>query len=170
MKECNEDRAICAKCGGRCCKQYPGIVSPQDGDFVALLDSGRYAIDWWEGDARYDVDELTRTYFIRPRIKGYEDLLLHPAWGGECTFLGSTGCELSYKDRPFNCRDLEPLASGNCSYTLNKRQTILLWLPFQESIFRYIKAYTKADVFRIYMDAILEMTGSELQLTGGSHD
>jgi hypothetical protein len=60
----NENPAICAPCGGQCCKHMPGAASPEDfgaPDREAMrdrlrtaFDSGLWAIDWWEGDPRDD--------------------------------------------------------------------------------------------------------------------
>lgn len=53
---------ICAACGGACCRRAPGIAHPEDfgapdrADLrrrvEAALASGRWAVDWWEGDPR----------------------------------------------------------------------------------------------------------------------
>jgi Fe-S-cluster containining protein len=124
---------LCAPCGGKCCKTIPGCAYPEDFPtkevLQAALDSGRWCIDWWEGDAREGHTELSKTYYVRPAIKGYEGVRHHPSWGGECTFLGKNGCELSVLDRPTECRSLEPRVNG--CYTHNghgKQSAAVAWL------------------------------------------
>ena len=79
-----QNKDICTKCGGGCCKQLPGGVSPADltevtkESLLKLLQTGKYAIDWWEGDYP--------EYFIRPAIKNCSSIF-DPTWGGECVFL-----------------------------------------------------------------------------------
>ena len=97
----NENRSICSPCGGKCCKSYAGIVSPEDiqGDPVnacaAMIDSGKYCLDLWDRDS-----DLEETYFLRPRHKNRHGSVIDASWGGECIFLTDKGCQLSYKERP----------------------------------------------------------------------
>ena len=54
-----ENKEMCAKCGGRCCKRMPGANSPKDFGLPnesllkQALESGNYAIDCWDGDPRW---------------------------------------------------------------------------------------------------------------------
>lgn len=134
-----ENLAICAECGGKCCKRMPGIVLPDDiGEplkekVMTLLLTGKYAIDWWDGDPRDGDDEYSQAYYIRPKTKGHEKKLLHPAWGGECVFLTDTGCELPFEQRPAECRMLEPVESGECKHHgATKQEFATIWLEHQE--------------------------------------
>ncbi len=141
-----ENHAICAECGGKCCKRMPGIVLPDDlkkplkESVMELLFTGKYAVDWWEGDPRDDEDEYSYVYYIRPKVKGHEKKLLHPSWGGECIFLTDTGCELPFEQRPAECRMLEPVRSGECIYHgVTKQEFALIWLEYQDIIEDVIK-------------------------------
>lgn len=133
-----DNKKICTDCGGACCKHLPGSAYPEDfgNDFEqvkAALATGRWAIDWWDGDPRNGKDELGSANFVRPAIKGYEGRLYHGAWGGECTFLGPDGCELKSKKRPRECRLLEPQeGKGKCKMHQNcgKQDAAIAWLPF----------------------------------------
>jgi len=106
---------LCNNCGA-CCKRQPGCNFPSDfeseDEIVEALKSGRYAIDYWEGDPG-DGDERT-AYFVRPAVKGKEGILVDPAWGGKCTFLTNKGCELAPEQRPKQCLDLEPKKDLEC--------------------------------------------------------
>ena len=111
---------VCKKCGGRCCQRMPGSCLPADfnKDMVmvkAALVSGRYCIDWWEGDPRKGRNSLSRAYYIRPAGKGKEGQLTDPTWGNiACTFLTDEGCILEPDERPAGCRLLEPVKKEDC--------------------------------------------------------
>lgn len=126
----NENKLICAECGGKCCKNMPGSVYPKDvpnGDIEALLRAGNYAIDWWEGDPRKECGQIGKaSYYIRPKVKGVKRLF-DPSWGGECIFLTSTGCKLSFEERPAGCKIVKP-AKGGCNSKYNdKRGAAIAW-------------------------------------------
>jgi len=118
QKEMYLNNDMCRKCGGGCCRTYPGCCMPQDfKDEAAVLEairSGRYCIDWWEQGIPGNFDS-ERAYLLRPSIKGCEGQLLHRQLQiGECTFLGQDGCELTLEERPSGCLLLEPQANGRC--------------------------------------------------------
>ena len=115
---------------------YAGAAYPEDFPtkelLASALKSGRWAIDWWEGDARPGMFELDVTMYVRPAVKGFEDQLRHTAWRGECTFLTPTGCELTANQRPKECRYLKPEydAYPKCKTHggINKQTAAIAWL------------------------------------------
>ncbi len=137
-----QNETICKKCKGDCCKRAPGIASPTQFDIPnreklhKALSSGKWSIDWWEGDPRKNKDELTKAYFIRPATKENGKGLFDPSWGGECVFLTKTGCTLAYKDRPIVCQKLKPQEDHDCKtpkkYTKNRMA--ISWLPYNKLI------------------------------------
>jgi len=138
-----ENKELCEKCRGECCKTLPGACYPEDfglpSDFTKLdtaLSSRRYAIDWWEGDPREGKDELPCGYFIRPATKDKIGILHDPSWGGECTFLTKTGCELLADNRPLNCKKLEPKKTKPCLIhnDSGKRQAAIAWIPYHKKL------------------------------------
>lgn len=152
------NKELCAKCGGKCCKTIPGVCHPQDfglpsdlGEFKLKesLTSGRYCIDWWEGDVRKlpygHPDYRGQCYYIRPACKGKEGQLTDPTWnGGMCTFWElDKGCTLADLDRPTECRMLEPGdhdKGDRCQgHTDGKREAATLWLPYSQLIDKLIK-------------------------------
>jgi len=133
----NETAAQCVICKGVCCRAMPGVIFPDDvtpGQVKEMLASGRYAIDWWEGDPREGMDELPQAEYLRPAIKGMEGWQRDPSWGGECTFLTPTGCELAYENRPRECRGLIPGVDGPPCFTppaVSKKAAAIAWLPLR---------------------------------------
>ena len=146
---------VCKTCGGRCCKQCPGASSPSDFGLPgpegeqrvkAALATGRYCIDWWEGDAREGVYEAFdhpehryRSFYIRPCVKGKEQQLTDTSWGGMCTFwVLDKGCELSSANRPHECQMLEPGEADNgtqCKSHLGRmgrRSICVAWMAYDK--------------------------------------
>jgi Fe-S-cluster containining protein len=133
---------LCKECGGACCKRLPGAAFPKDFGEKSLLENlvkafkrNKWAIDWWEGDPT-GKNKLEKAYYIRPKIKG-ADNLFDPTFGGECIFLNNKGCELPPEERPLSCKLLEPKPKGkNCIHHLGneKQKAALTWLPFTDMI------------------------------------
>ena len=139
-----ENKDFCAKCGGKCCKNLPGSCSVEDfkdeKGIVKALNTGRYCIDWWEGDST--GGDRMETYFIRPSVKGEEGRLFHPTWGGTgCTFLTENGCELELEQRPLECQLLIPMEDNEECFLLkefSKKEASIEWLKY-EYLFEKLK-------------------------------
>lgn len=141
---------VCGPCGGKCCLNAPGAAFPKDfglprvkGRLRAALASGRWAIDWWEGDPRDDVlysDDgyVDRGYFVRPATADRVGQLHDPSWGGRCVFLDPDGCTLEPGDRPSGCRHLEPREGGqHCDkHDHSKLDAAIAWLPYHNLLKR----------------------------------
>lgn len=130
----NENPEVCGACRGACCRRYPGCAFPEDFPtqevLRAALGSGRWVVDWFEGDPRPGLRVLTQAFFVRPAMKGNEGEQYHAPWeGGECTFLGDSGCELSAEKRPLQCKEMVPSASRRCSSGgYGKKSAALAWM------------------------------------------
>jgi Fe-S-cluster containining protein len=142
-----ENSLLCKKCGGRCCNTLPGSAFPIDFGITdassstnllkECLTSGRWCVDWWEGDPT--GEGLSRAYFIRPVIEGCEGRLKHPTWGGKCTFLGVTGCELTSDKRPLECKMLEPKEDECVMHRgYDKENAAIAWIPYTDVIEKII--------------------------------
>ena len=136
-----ESPEVCASCGGSCCNSLPGAFSPadlraDDGSFVQrlseLLASGKYSIDWWEGDPT--GGELSLAYFVRPATKNSRGIM-DASWGGECNLHTPTGCPLPLAERPSGCATLAPSEGGkNCKKGYTKRKACVDWIPYTKKI------------------------------------
>jgi hypothetical protein len=122
--------------------RYPGAAYPDDfglpfvKKLIEALKSGMWAIDWWEGDPRENIDgdsELSQTYFVRPATIRNRHKLFDGTWGGQCIFFGNSGCELDSDLRPTECRYLEPQPESHCNpHGMSKRGACLAWIPYQD--------------------------------------
>lgn len=101
--------------------------------------TGRWALDWWEGDPRRECNDLLIAYYVRPAMKGYEGETLHAGWTGECTHLTKRGCELEHDTRPLGCRGLKPKASvnGRCIVQYGSKEDMCIaWIPYHGVLVR----------------------------------
>lgn len=143
----NENTKLCTKCGGSCCKQLGGSISPLEiGDVTEerireLLDTGAVSIDWYEGDvfshrgmSSPDGKEYDNMYFLRMRNKDGD--IIDPSFGGECMMLTDKGCRLQFNERPYGCRSLYPTINSDggitCVNAYDKAQSAIDWLPYED--------------------------------------
>ena len=129
--------SVCAECEGGCCKTAPGLVYPEDigtvtaEEIALLLKTGRYAIDFWT------EIERDMTLFLRPRTQDGSMVVPFSEWGGRCTFLTESGCELPFRERPRGCRMLQPGPTNKDECDLHghdKEHGKNAWMPFQAMI------------------------------------
>ncbi len=144
----NESKDTCEKCGGACCKNYPGLATPEQfgapdrktlyQNLLKAFRSGEWVVDWLE-PGKYD-----KTYFPRPNIidkytgKPYGDVY-HGMWGGEgpCIFHGDKGCEKEFDERPAQCQSLVPNKNFECEHKSeigSKYSMAIKWAPYQNEI------------------------------------
>ena len=142
---------MCQQCNGACCKRYAGSYIPDDfkeisAPYIAeLLKSGKYAVDWWEGDAT--GGSLSQTYYLRPRH--VDEPAIKGSWGGTCVnFTDGVGCSLIETERPYQCRKLIPnfkYGKADCD-TLpedkaDKKECAIAWYDYQSAIKEAMKIY-----------------------------
>jgi Fe-S-cluster containining protein len=147
-KKMNLNPTVCKACGGSCCKQQPGITLPEQwgstreeitAAIAAAFATGKWAIDWWEGDVdqKGDLDDV---YFVRPHAVGFDAVRIFHGAGQDrqCTFLQKDGCSLTPTERPDGCLLLVP----NKDYTNClpegignvKEKYAWAWRPYQDVI------------------------------------
>lgn len=150
----NLNLEMCTACNGVCCKTYAGIYIPNDlkmeiteNTLKALLDSGKYAIDWWEGDTR--GGSLNQTFFLRPRHEN--ESAIKGSWGGCCVnFTNGIGCSLDPNNRPYQCRMLIPeydflTRKQNCYSAVKDKATKCdcadAWYSYQDIMQKVVDDY-----------------------------
>jgi Fe-S-cluster containining protein len=132
---------LCKECGGICCNRSPGAAFPEDfglpGDtskLITAINSGKWAIDWWEGDPRKCKNTLTHAFYLRPAVIGHEGQIFHASWGGRCVMLINDKCSLKSNSRPRECRYLEPSSKFECKMhgKLSKQDASIAWIPYTD--------------------------------------
>jgi hypothetical protein len=144
-----ENKKICKKCGGDCCKNVPGAYHPKDmlifgkkikkGIVNAIL-SGEVAIDWYDGDPRVRIrgDKLECVYYLRPRHFWADSLYDRGLAGTHCIYWESYGCQFKHDYRPRQCRELDPktcrIAKSLGEAMVTKRTVAMWWIRYQNII------------------------------------
>jgi Fe-S-cluster containining protein len=158
--ENNERAAICADCGGECCRNRPGIEAPDrflaeprpaealasalaSGDWVLLLHLG---VPWVNGEPPRTEDRYRAILYPRPATVAERETgkVLCGAEPSPCVFLGTQGCALPFAGRPRMCQSLEPSASGECEGEWDQRSAALAWLPWQDLVAEAVRRSGKA--------------------------
>lgn len=138
----NQDPAVCVPCGGLCCRNSPGYLWPEQlgeteearrARLIELLQSGLWQLATYESSWDDEPDVLC----LRPATADTRGQYYAPD-GGRCTFLGPTGCRLSWDERPMQCRALRPRRhpEARCSMTdgFVDWDAAQAWLPLQDMI------------------------------------
>lgn len=141
--ENNENREICTKCGGECCKSMGCAFSPNDFNeeitkefLIKLLETGLVSIDCYEGDPTLDEDDdsnYMNAYY--PRMRNlptkYSDAgLIDFSWFAQCCLLKEDGCRLPFEYRAYQAKALIP--GVKCTDGYSKKQCAVDWLPYHD--------------------------------------
>ena len=139
--ETESTRAICAKCGGKCCQTTPGLAWPSDFK-PDVEESVRAAVK----TGRWVLRQVDGVWVVTPRGKEPNRITYegYAYWdGGPCTFWSAAGgCALPYKERPRECRMLEPQKNGSCishaaDYDKGARRA---WRRYQAFLKQFVEA------------------------------
>lgn len=146
-----EEKSICAKCGGKCCKGTPGLFLPED--ISPTLDPQELFFNLSEMIASGDYDFYKHKVYgfhseyvlvPKPRVVGNKELTADWYRGafGDCKMLTPTGCKLSNDKRPSECKALIPDESFECeNTTLDRNDIYERWKPFFNVVLRvYVNA------------------------------
>ena len=93
-----ENKDLCARCGGLCCKSYPGMY----------LDPGQFMEAWDLEPTRGSLRELFSRYPLEMRVCMGVPIPRPRVTEGGCVFLGIQGCLLPREKRPLECLALVP--------------------------------------------------------------
>lgn len=143
--ENNENRELCAKCGGECCKSMGCTFSPNDfkeeitkNSMIKLLETGLVSIDCYDGDPTKDENDYSGDYInaYYPRIRNLptkfsQAELVEYSWSGQCGLLKEDGCRLSFEYRPYQAKVLIPNENG-CECAYSKQKCAIDWLPYHD--------------------------------------
>jgi len=149
--ENNENKKICAECGGHCCKSASGVYAPEDFPSVDyksiknLLMTGKYQIRWsFYGKS---ISDNVPTYYLCPRHKGVS-IVDYTQKGAVCIHLTKKGCALPFEKRPFGCKDLVPTdkEGEECSFTLTPQQERAKWLKYQELLIKLTNEFRAVKI------------------------
>lgn len=162
-----ENKAICASCGGFCCKKcgcdyfVSDLESTKIEYLESLLDTNRVSIVSFLDFKRINNNQLVCTPFLYLRARninrGEIDLL---SFKTTCASLETNGCHYDLEHRPSGGAVLEPSANGVCRPNVDLLEEVLKWTPYQKVLGRIVKRRTglsviaklKEDVENLFYD------------------
>lgn len=148
-----ENKDICTKCGGKCCKKSGCDYFVSDFDLInknrllEILATGNVSITsalnikMLPNGQKYIVPFL----YLRARNKGRDVIDLF-SLKRECIMLTSTGCSYSFDNRPGGGANLIPDKNGNCHSYKNPYEEMVKWAPYQSILSKLVKRYTGKSV------------------------
>ena len=143
--ENNEDCTLCKECSLRCCENMGCEIFPIDivkrygGISVDIIEkvisTGVVSLDWWDGDPRDGMHEISRGFYLRMRNR--DAPICDPCFSGVCALYNEkAGCPLSFENRPLGARIFVPKPNHKCDYgqfkdaIKSKKDIALHWLPY----------------------------------------
>lgn len=126
-----ENKSLCSKCGGMCCKNGPCFFMPDDFSDLSLEGLKK---EFSKKD--YLCICLTDIPFISIRLDFWEKVVRPTTYflGGPCPLLTETGCPFSYDERPTSAKMLVPLPNNQCELILFPNMVDLAWEPYKETL------------------------------------
>lgn len=146
MIQNNENKEVCSKCGGKCCKNVSGFYHPIDFDTIITKDFIKYLIDNENVVIDAYVSDDANLYFLRPRVDT-DDKFVSFTYGGKCIHLTESGCSKSFEDRPYGCKYLKPTECNDASKSFTKWDAAMAWSEYSDLIYNIIteKYYNKEN-------------------------
>lgn len=163
-----ENKEICQKCGGYCCKKCGCDYFVSDFTSIKLatiedaLNTGRIsivsALDFKRINKKLTVSPIL---YLRERNVGREDIDLL-SFKTKCASLTYNGCIHDYETRPSGGKTLIPKEDGNCYSEVSRIEELNKWLPYQNILSRVVKRRTgktvleklKEDVTNLFYDIL----------------
>lgn len=148
-----ENKEICAKCGGKCCKKSGCDYFVSDFDeinknkLLEILATGNVSIT---SALRFKMLPSGQKYivpflYLRARNKG-RDIIDLFSLKRECIMLTPTGCSYSFENRPSGGANLIPSKNGSCRPYKDPYEEMAKWTPYQSILSKLVKRYTGKSV------------------------
>lgn len=145
---CNPE--LCSSCKGRCCKETGCFYMPEDFesmDFECLkthLDKGFISIA--VATNSFGIPLYDPVLYLKIRNKNAGICVLPT--NGECMLLTSTGCKLSFEERPSGGKGLIPNSAG-CYSVFKEGDVLSQWKPYSKLL---------RELWNLYSDLSVEET------------
>lgn len=166
-----EDKSICAKCGGYCCKKcgcdyfVTDFESMKIDYLISVLEEGRTSIVSFLNFRRLPNGKLICEPLLALRARninrGEIDLL---SFKTTCASLKENGCHFDLEHRPSGGASLIPGEDMTCYNSVDKLKELEKWRPYQKVLERIVKRITgmsvdaklKEDVENLFYDILMK--------------
>ena len=162
-----ENREICGKCGGKCCKKSGCDYSTKDFNDLSVnaiykkLEEGNISIvSFLEFNRLPNGRMACRPFlYLRARNTGRDivDLL---SFKKQCSMLKEDGCTYSVNDRPSGGINLVPNDKGPCRPAINPFEIVIDWSSYLKQLRKLVKRFTgksveeklREDAYQFFLD------------------
>lgn len=148
-----ENKEICKKCGGYCCKKSGCDYFVSDFESMKLdylekvLNTGRVSIIASFDFKRLSNGKLVYTPILSLRARNNNrDIIDLLSLKTRCASLEENGCHYDINKRPGGGSSLIPKENKQCYSKINKIEELKKWIPYQKILERLVKRYTKMSV------------------------
>jgi len=185
-----ENKNMCNRCGGRCCKRCSGSYSGEQLDFTEILNElgKKYilVVDMvfnpnkvmmppdmefdmrkrWNIIRGYNREQakkpLSFHFSIRPigKYDNYKLSCIKTDEENECKFLGVNGCSLTYSDRPVVCSELRPNFVNGVDNCMDGIEPIQIYHTWE----KYIETFEK--ILLEWVIEVCELNNGMLSMDG----
>lgn len=130
-----ENKSLCTKCGGQCCKNDPCFFMPEDFDDLSVDGLLRELKD--KDYLCILLDKVPRITMRSSKWAKIVDPLLTDKTN-VCMLLTPTGCPFSYDERPTGGKMLVPDPNGCCTSKITLDNIRLAWAPYMPVLLQVI--------------------------------
>lgn len=170
-----ENKDICTKCGGKCCKHCGCLWFPSDFKEISfssiekILEDGSSSIVGTpivvQDRTRLKTTGVTLSLRARNVGKGAIDLISLPS---SCGSLTENGCKFDFKNRPSGGKHLIPTKDmKSCYEDFNVLAIERKWYTYNKILSRLVKRYTGNSVMDEYRKQVLSYLCSWCSLSEG---
>lgn len=158
-----ENKDLCAKCQGKCCKKcgcdyfINDFVEINKNSILKILETNNVSIvSALKSEYLPNGKKVLEPFlYLRARNvdRGVVDLL---SLKKRCSLLTDTGCLYSLEKRPSGGVNLIPDENG-CYQLVNQKEAILKWGPYQNLLSKIVKRLTGKTVLEVFENDIENM-------------
>lgn len=166
-----EDKSICAKCGGYCCKKcgcdyfVSDFESMKIDYLINVLNEGRTSIVAFLNFRRLQNGILVCEPLLALRARNINrDVIDLLSFKTTCASLEENGCYFDLEHRPSGGSSLIPGENMTCHNSVDKLTELKKWQPYQKVLERIVKRFTgmsvhaklKEDVENLFYDILMK--------------
>ena len=171
-----ENKELCSKCGGICCKKGGCLYSPNDFTNLKIdylidkLSNGYISISSYQ-----DFHLINKKLLCNPMLylrtrninRPIIDLISLPS---KCSALRDNGCLYDIDNRPSGGVNLIPMANNGCYPDKNPFEFVLMWQPYQDILRKIVKRFTgksideniRKDVYNLFLEIYIKKNENQI--------
>lgn len=165
-----ENKDICQKCGGMCCKKSGCDYIPSDFKKISydylyeVLGQGKISIVSALSFEELPNGKIVANPFLYLRARNINRPIVDLfSMKTSCSQLGKNGCNYSLEERPSGGVNLIPKENNKCYHLKSHRELIELWQNYQKILTRLVKRINhltvdeqlKLDIENVFYDLLM---------------